>query len=180
MRRKSKKRVCSKCEHLPDCLMSIEDIAAKEIAKSDNPLGVNWSLQKWTIYTHVKLERHTRVPDKLLFFTRDANGAVKLPIPVAYLSHNEFINAECLGYKKYTRSIKRSPFRTPKKFIRTIGKKIDELIPIRDIEFFSYKGIPNNIWDKVPNTRDGKLLYMICPRYIGLRTYTNGSYWDCL
>ena len=74
-------------EGVLDEIVTIESIANSEIKKSQNPLGVEWILKRYTVYYGVRLEKQKRKPDKLVFLERPYKNSHIFAHPVVHTTN---------------------------------------------------------------------------------------------
>jgi len=65
--------------------VDLKIIANRALAESNNPLGVDYELNRYTMFRGVRLERYKKRPDRLVFLQRVRNPNEKLLTPVIHM-----------------------------------------------------------------------------------------------
>ena len=68
----------------------IENLARNEILKSNNPMGVDWEVMRYTTYNGVMLIRKKGQPDQLRFLQKYRGRGRKFSKPVIHSSGGHF------------------------------------------------------------------------------------------
>jgi len=67
--------------------VNLKMIAKRALAESNNPLGVDYELDRYTVYRGVRLKMYKKRPDRLVFLQRVGNPKHKLSKPVIHTAH---------------------------------------------------------------------------------------------
>lgn len=70
---------------------NIQNIAQKEIKKSNNPLGIDFEVPVYTMFRAVRLRRRKHKPDKLDFLKTYRGFGHKFETPVIHTTNHHFI-----------------------------------------------------------------------------------------
>ena len=68
-------------------VIKIESIARSEIKKSQNPLGLDWMMKRYTLYYGVRLQKRKNKPDKLVFLERPSRNSQIFAHPVLHTTN---------------------------------------------------------------------------------------------
>ena len=63
---------------------SVSEIAKEAIEASTNPMGIDFELQRYTIYAGVRLQTKKNIPDKLIFLQKPPRKQTKAYFKFAY------------------------------------------------------------------------------------------------
>lgn len=69
----------------------VENLAQKEILESNNPMGVDWEVLKYTFYHGVRLKKRKGRPDQLIFLQKYRGGGRKFSKPVIHIDEGHFL-----------------------------------------------------------------------------------------
>ncbi|UKZ11310.1 hypothetical protein EhVM1_000295 [Emiliania huxleyi virus M1] len=81
-------------------IITIDSIAQSIIKKSQNPLGIDWSMKRFTLYYGVRLQQRKNKPDKLIFLERPSTKSKIFDHPVVHTANGTLFKTTLPPYLK--------------------------------------------------------------------------------